>query len=328
VPGPGETAETLTVKANPRQGSSRILSEGAGASDMKFGFAGLIGRPNVGKSTLLNRLIGQKVAIVSDKPQTTRHRILGVRTFEGGQIAFVDTPGIHRPGFRLNERMMEEVYEAVREVDLLLHMVDVSERFGKGEQFVLDLVREAEGRRLLILNKVDLVNKGRILPVIDFYRENGSYDEIFPISALNGDNVDILLTRMVDYLPEGEMMYPPDFITDRDERFLVTEIIREKLLARARQELPYSTAVILEDFDESEREDGFVRITASILVEKDGQKKIVIGRGGQMIKEIGIAARKEIEEILEVRKIYLDLNVKVEPGWRNLEHLLDRIQVR
>lgn len=292
---------------------------------MKFGTAALVGRPNVGKSTLLNRLIGQKVAIVSDKPQTTRNRLIGVRTLDQGQIVFVDTPGIHRPGYRLNERMMEEVYESIRQVDILAHMVDVTEKFGKGEQFVLDLVQEQKCCHFLLLNKMDAINKARVLPMIEFYSQSGTYDEIIPISALRGDNVDVLLDKILEYLPEGEPHYPPDFVTDRNERFFVAEIIRESVLAHTRDELPYSTAVIVEQFDESERDDGFVSIAASIIVEKDGQKKIVIGRGGQMIKQIGIEARREIEEFLEVRRIYLDLNVKVQAGWRNLEHLLEQL---
>lgn len=293
---------------------------------MKAGFVALLGRPNVGKSTLLNRVIGFKIAIVSDKPQTTRSRVLGVLNLPDAQVVFLDTPGIHRPGYRLNERMMEAVYEAMRGVDVILHMVDASEKFGRGEQFVLDLVKSAKARRFLLLNKVDAINKARVLPQIERYSGEAEYDEIIPLSALQGDNVDLLLRKIVDLLPEAEApLYPPDFVTDQSERFLVAELIREKVLERTRQELPYSTAVLIEEFDESRREEGFVRITASILVDKDGQKKIVIGRGGQMIKQIGVDARKEIEELLEVRRIYLDLNVKVEPGWRDREHLLDAL---
>ncbi len=295
---------------------------------MKFGFASIIGRPNVGKSTLMNGLIGTKVSIVSDKPQTTRARILGVFNRAEAQIVFVDTPGIHRPGHRLNERMMAEVEEAMQQVDLLLHMVDASERFGKGEQFVLDMVRSVSAKKFLLLNKVDKINKAKVLPMIESFSQEGLYDEIFPISALTGENLDHLLDSMVRYLPEGQPMYPPDYLTDQNERFLVAEIIREKVLHHTRQELPYTTAVLIEEFDETKREEGFVRISASILVEKDGQKKIVIGRGGQLIKQVGIEARKEIEELLQVRQIFLGLNVKVEPGWRNRDPLLDALGVR
>lgn len=295
---------------------------------MRSGFIALIGRPNVGKSTLLNRLVGQKVAIVSDKPQTTRHRILGIRTTPGVQMIFVDTPGIHRPEFRLNARMMDTVYDALREVDLIVHMVDASESYGKGEKFVLELVAKSEKPALLLLNKVDLVNKGKLLPIIEFYNQEGRYQEIIPISAIEGDNVDTLLQKLEGLLPEGEALYPHDAITDQTERFIVGEIIREKVLQKTRQELPYSTAVVVEEFDEERREEGFVRIVASILVEKPGQKKIVIGRGGKMIKQIGIEARKDIEEFLQVEKIYLDLNVKVVPDWRNREPFLDDLGVR
>ncbi len=290
---------------------------------MKFGYVSIIGRPNVGKSTLLNGLLGTKVSIVSDKPQTTRHRVLGVRTEKEYQIVFVDTPGIHRPGFRLNERMMAEVYDSIREVDLVLHLVDASQSYGKGEQFVVEMMKAAEPRKFLLLNKVDLVNKGKLLPKIEFYNEQGIYDEIIPLSALTGENVDVLTAEMLRYLNDGDPLFPPDYLTNLNERQMVGEIVREKVLAHTRKELPYSSAVVVEEFDESRREEGFVRIRASILVEKDGQKKIVIGRAGQMIKQIGIEARKDIEELLEVGRIYLELNVKVEPGWRNRGPLLD-----
>lgn len=295
---------------------------------MKSGFIALVGRPNVGKSTLLNRLVGQKVAIVSDKPQTTRHRILGIRTTPDAQMIFVDTPGIHRPEFRLNARMMDTVYDALREVDLIVHLVDASESYGKGEQFVLELVAKSGKPALLLLNKVDLVNKGKLLPIIEFYSQEGNYHEIIPISAIKGDNVDTLLEKLEELLPEGEALYPPDAITDQTERFIVGEIIREKVLEKTRQELPYSTAVVVEEFNEERRDEGFVRIVASVLVEKSGQKKIVIGRGGKMIKQIGIEARKDIERFLQVEKIYLDLNVKVVPDWRNREPFLDDLGVR
>jgi len=294
---------------------------------MKFGHIALVGRPNVGKSTLLNRLIGTKVAIVSDKPQTTRNRIIGVCNLPDAQLAFVDTPGIHRPGFRMNERMMSEVVEAVEGVDLVLHLLDVTERMGKGEEFVTEMVRSAGPHRFLLLNKIDRINKGKLLPLMQEFSQQGIWDEIIPLSALSGDNVDVLLKKVVEYLPEGEAMYPPEYLTNQNERGMVAELVREKVLQFTREELPYSTAVVVELFDEERREEGFVRIEASILVEKDGQKKIVIGKGGQMIKQIGMSARKEIEELLDVQKVFLGLNVRVEPGWRNMEHLLDQIGI-
>ncbi len=291
----------------------------------KAGLIALIGRPNAGKSTLLNRLIGRNVSIVSDKPQTTRHRILGVRTTSDCQMVFVDTPGVHRPGHRMNERMMEAVYEALREVHLVLHMVDTSERFGKGEKYVGDMVQQAKKPTILLLNKVDLINKGRLLPILEFYQQEHDYREMIPISAIKGDNEAVLLEKIVENLPEGDFLYPSDYVTDQLERSMVGERIREKLLQNTRQELPYASAVLLEEFDEEERKDGFVRITASIIVEKPGQKSIVIGKGGQMIKTIGTRSRKDIEKLLGIRKVYLELQVRVVPNWRNQENLLSRL---
>ncbi len=294
----------------------------------RCGYVALVGRPNAGKSTLLNRMIGEKVAIVSDKPQTTRNRILGIRSTPVDQMVFVDTPGIHRPGYRLNERMMDIVYSALKDVDVVVHVVDVSESFGKGERYAVDLVKLSGKPLLLALNKVDAVNKGRVLPVIQSYSEFAVYDEIVPVSAVTGDNLDALLQTIAERLPEREFVYPAEQFTDQVERNLVAELIREKVLRHTRQELPYSTAVQLELFDESRREEGFVHIAASIVVDKGSQKKIVIGRAGRMIKQIGTEARKDIEELLGVRQIFLDLHVKVEPGWRDSDHLLDSYNVR
>jgi GTPase len=294
----------------------------------KSGFIALLGRPNVGKSTILNQLIGQKISIVSDKPQTTRYRILGVSTDEQCQIIYVDTPGIHRPGYRLNERMMNAVYDALKGVDLLVQVVDVSQSYGKGEEYVIDLIKTGEKPTLLVLNKIDLINKGKILPVIELYSQKFDYREIIPLAAVIGDNVDLLREKIVENLPERDFFYPEEYITDQPERFIVSEIIRGKVLHHTRQELPYSTAVLMEEFDESDRENGFVRVTASIIVDKESQKKIVIGRGGRMIKTIGTEARLDVEKFLSVRKVYLDLNVKVISGWRNREHLLDELGVR
>ncbi|RPJ55796.1 MAG: GTPase Era [Acidobacteria bacterium] len=291
----------------------------------KTGFVALVGRPNAGKSTLLNLLIGQKVAAVSDKPQTTRNRILGIRNEGDAQFVFVDTPGIHRPGYRMNERMMETVYEAVKDVDVVVHLVDASERFGKGEQYALDLLKRAEIPVILALNKIDLINKGKLLPMMQFFSEQKDYSAIVPMSALTGESVDRLLDEIGRLLPAGAFLYPPEYVTDQQERFIVAEIVREKVLTHTREELPYATAVRIDEFDESQRADGFVRIIASIIVDKESQKKIVIGRAGQMIKQIGTEARQEIESFLEVRRIFLDLNVKVVPGWRNLDQLLDEM---
>ncbi len=293
----------------------------------RCGHIALVGRPNAGKSTLLNQIIGEKVSIVSDKPQTTRHRILGMIHDAEKQLIFVDTPGIHRPGFRLNERMMNVVHGALKEVDVVIHLVDASERFGKGEAFALDLVNAFEGPVILALNKIDVISKGRLLPIIESYHGLGKYSAIVPISASTSDGVQILIDQTSALLPKREFLFPVDQYTDQVERTLVAEIIREKVLANTRQELPYSTAVKIEEFDESDRERGFVRIGASIIVERPGQKKIVIGRGGQMVKTIGTVARKEIQALLDVRRIYLALNVKITPGWRNRDHLLNELGI-
>ena len=292
------------------------------------GYVGLLGRPNAGKSTLLNHLLRQKVSIVSDKPQTTRNRVLGILTQGTSQIIFVDTPGIHRPGYRLNARMMEIVYEAIRGVDVLIHLVDVSERFGKGERFAVDLIAGARQPALLALNKVDKVNKGKILPAIESYAAFDVYREIIPVSATEGDNLEVLLQKVIELLPANEFQHHADQVTDQTERFLAAEVIREKVLRRTRKELPYATAVQVEQFDETRRKEGFVRIVASIVVDRPSQKKIVIGRGGRMIKQIGIAARREIERRLEIRQIYLDLHVRVVGGWRNVDRWLDELGVR
>jgi GTP-binding protein Era len=294
----------------------------------KSGLVALIGRPNVGKSTILNRLIGEKIAIVSNKPQTTRHRILGVQTRDQSQAIFVDTPGIHRPGHRLNDRMMEEVYDCLRNVDLIIQVVDASESYGKGEEYVLNLIQRSEKPTILVLNKLDLINRGKVLPVIEFYSQQFEYLEIIPLSAIQGDNFEVFELKILENLPEGEWQYPADYLTNQTERSMVSEVIREKVLHHTRQELPYSTAVLVEAFDEERREEGFIRIVASIIVDKQSQKKIVIGRAGRMIKEIGTEARLEIQEFLQVKKVYLDLNVKTIPGWRDREQLLDELGVR
>lgn len=295
---------------------------------MKSGFVALIGRPNVGKSTILNRLIGKKIAIVSDKPQTTRHRILGVQTRDESQAIFLDTPGIHRPGHRLNDRMMEEVYDCLRSVDLVIQVVDASESYGKGEEYVLNLVQRTKKPAILVLNKVDLINRGKVLPVLEFYSQQFEYLEMIPLSAVQGDNFEVFERKIADNLPEREWKYPADYLTNQTERSMVSEVIREKVLRHTRQELPYSTAVLVEELNEERREEGFVRIVASIIVDKQSQKKIVIGRAGRMIKTIGTEARLEIQKFLQVRKVYLDLNVKTVPGWRDRDQMLDELCVR
>ena len=281
---------------------------------MTFGFASLIGRPNAGKSTLLNRLVGTKLAIVSDKPQTTRNRILGVKHYPDGQVVFLDTPGIHRPLHRMNVRMVDAALETIREVDVLVIVVDACERTGRGDRFLLSLLKKLPGPIVLALNKVDRLDKTRLLPLIDWYRVQREFASIVPVSALTGENVEALERVVLDLLPEGEPMYPADFLTDQPERFFASEIVREKVLRHTRDELPFSTAVAIDRFEEPV-DGGVLKIFCSILVEQSSQKPIIIGRGGQLIKRIGTEARVELERFFGTR-VYLDLHVKVRPNWR------------
>jgi GTPase len=280
----------------------------------KSGTVALVGRPNAGKSTLLNRLLGEKLAIVSNKPQTTRHRIVGILSNEQGQMVFYDTPGIHKPLHRLNRQMVRYAVDAIQDADVVCLLVDVSQKFGAGDAYMLDLVAKAESPKVLLLNKVDRVKKPEVLPVIQRYAANNLFQEIVPISAAKGDNCDRLLEVLWNLLPEGAPMFDPELLTIHPERFLVAERIREKVLELTTEELPFSTAVVIERWEE-EAEKDLVLIYASILVDRPGQKKIVVGRQGQMIKAIGTAARHDLEEYLG-RRIYLDLNVRLEPGWR------------
>ena len=293
---------------------------------MKSGFVALLGRPNAGKSTLLNRIIGQKLAIVSDKPQTTRTRIMGVKNYPGGQIVFVDTPGVHKPAHRLNVRMVDVAVESMREVDVLALIVDASVKPGTGDRYVLDLVRKTEQPAILVLNKIDLVAKPKLLPLIDGYRKEHPFVEIVPASAADGTNVEVLEELFLRYLPEGEPMYPRDYLTDQTERFFAAEIVREQVLQLTHDELPFSTAVVVDRFEESA--DGQrVDLYCTILVERESQKPIVIGRAGAMIKQIGTNARRELEQHLD-KQVYLDLHVKVKSEWRDDERLLDEIKTQ
>ncbi|HWN44301.1 MAG TPA: GTPase Era [Thermoanaerobaculia bacterium] len=281
----------------------------------KSGTVTFVGRPNAGKSTLMNLLLGEKVAIVSNKPQTTRHRLVGILSDERGQMVFHDTPGIHKPLHRLNRQMIRHALDAMSDTDVLCLLVDVSERTGAGDAYMLDLVGKAEGsKRVLILNKVDRVKKPDLLPRMAHYSETRLFEEIVPVSAKTGDNCDRLLDVLWNLLPEGEPIYDPELLTIHPERFLVAERIREKVLELTSEELPFSTAVAIERWEDDE-EKNLIRIYATILVEREGQKKIVVGRQGDMIKNIGTAARIDLEEFLE-RRVYLELFVRVEPGWR------------
>ena len=297
------------------------MTTDAGPAAFRSGFVAVVGRPNVGKSTLVNRLVGEKVAIVSDKPQTTRNRILAVLNRPDAQIVLFDTPGIHKPMHRMNERMVEAAVGSLGQVDLALWLVDVTEAYGPGDRYVRDVLQRSGKPVLLGLNKIDLVPKPRLLPLIDEYHRLLHFAEVVPLSGLKGDNVDRLAGLLAAHLPPGERLYPDDFLTDQPERFFVAEMIREQILRHTREEIPYSTAVVIDSFKEGEP---VVRIEASILVERDSQKGILIGRGGGMLKAIGSAARREIEAFLGT-KIYLGLFVKVREGWREDPAVLDEM---
>lgn len=289
----------------------------------RAGFVALIGRPNAGKSTLLNRLVGQKIAAVSDKPQTTRFRIQGVITRPDGQIVLVDTPGVHKPGYAMNRRMMSTVQDALLGVDLVCLIRDASAGTGNGDRFVMDLVRKSGKPAILLLNKIDkLADKAELLPLIDWYRNEYDWQEVIPISALRGSMVDVLLDQMMKHLPESEALFGEDELTDQSVRAMVAEIIREKILQTTEEEIPYVTAVVTEKWEE-ERED-FTRIYCAIFVERASQKKIIIGKGASRLKDIGTRARQEIEHLLGHR-CHLELFVKVEEDWRNKNHLLDEM---
>lgn len=301
---------------------------------MKFGFVSFVGRPNAGKSTLLNRLVGSKLAIVSDKPQTTRTRIRGVRNYPDAQVVFLDTPGIHRPLHRMNVRMVDAAVESLHDVDVVGLVVDATEPPGKGDQFVFDMVKQSPAPVFLVLNKVDLVRKPKLLPLIDRYQKLGMFAEIVPISAATGENVDRLERTLVDRLPEGEPLYPADYLTDRPERFFAAEIVREKLLQFTHAEIPFASAVIVDRIEgpataregEAPRGQGkdILRLYCTILVERESQKPIVVGRGGEMIKKIGTAAREELERFFGTR-VFLDLHVRVKSQWREDDRVLGEI---
>jgi GTP-binding protein Era len=289
------------------------------------GFVALVGRPNAGKSTLLNRLVGQKIAAVSDKPQTTRFRIQGVITRPDGQIALVDTPGVHKPGYEMNRRMMATVQDALLGVDLVCLIRDASVSTGSGDKFVLELVQRSDKPALLVLNKIDkLREKAALLPLIDWYKDQYDWREVIPISALKDKMIDVLQDSMIQHLPVSEPLFAEDELTDQSMRTLAAEIVREKILSATGEEIPYVTAVITEKWEEV-RED-MTRIYCAIFVERPSQKKIIIGKGAVRLKEIGTKARHEIEAMVGHR-VHLELFVKVESEWRNKEHLLDELGI-
>jgi GTP-binding protein Era len=327
---------------------------------MTAGLVSLIGRPNAGKSTLLNRLVGTKLAIVSDKPQTTRNRILGVRNYpldpggfapadpprlrsrgpdtplrSGGracgaplsaQVVFIDTPGIHRPKHRMNVRMVDTALETFADVDVLGVVIDAAEPAGKGNRFVLDLLKDVEAPVVAILNKIDLMAKPRLLPMIRDYDATGRFAEIVPVSAATGENVDRLERAILGHLPEGEPLYPPDYLTDQPERFFAGEIVREKVLQCTHAEIPFSSAVLVDRFEEP-AEGGVLRLFCTIVVDRESQKPILVGRGGTMIKRIGTAARTDLERFFGTR-VFLDLHVRVKSEWREDDRVLTELGLK
>jgi GTP-binding protein Era len=293
----------------------------AAEGSFRSGFVAMVGRPNVGKSTLVNYLVGQKVAIVSDKPQTTRNRILAVVNRPHGQVVLFDTPGIHKPMHRMNERMVQAAVKSLGQVDLAVWLTDVTEPYGAGDRYVRDVLRRAGKPVILGINKVDRVRRPRILPVIDQFRRMHEFADIVPLSGLTGENAEVLVEAMLANLPEGERLYPDDFLTDQPERFFVAEMVREQILRLTREEIPYATGVMIDSFTE---EPEMVRIEATIMVERENQKGILIGRGGSMLKAIGTEARKEIEAFLDTR-VFLGLYVKVRERWRDNPRVLDEM---
>ncbi|MBH0158493.1 MULTISPECIES: GTPase Era [Fictibacillus] len=286
----------------------------------KSGFVTIIGRPNVGKSTLLNKVIGQKIAIMSDKPQTTRNKIQAVYTTDESQVIFIDTPGIHKPKHKLGDFMTRTAQQTLNEVDLILFVINAEEGYGRGDQFIIDRLQNVKNPVFLVINKIDKVHPDQLLPLIDMYRNKLDVAEVVPISALNGNNVDTLLEQIVSYMEEGPQFYPEDQVTDHPERFITAELIREKVLHLTREEIPHSVAVVIEEMKERE-EKNVVFVNATIIVERSSQKGIIIGKQGKMLKEIGKRARADIETLLGSR-VFLELYVKVQNDWRNRQKQL------
>lgn len=296
------------------------------SENFRSGYVAFIGRPNAGKSTLLNHLVGEKIAAVSNKPQTTRHRIQGIVTKDEGQIVFVDTPGVHKPGYLLNRRMMSAVHDAILSVDLLVLMRDASVSTGNGDKFVLELIKDAGKKAILVLNKIDkLKDKGALLPIIEEYSKEFEFAEIVPVSALKGQAIEVLLEQIIKHLPTGEAIFGEDEMTDQSTRTIVAEMVREKILQSTGEEIPYVTAVVTEMFDESNPE--MPKIYCAIYVERTSQKKIIIGKGGARIRDVGTKARADIEKLIG-KQVFLKLFVKVVENWRNTERNLDEIGIK
>ncbi|WP_026700335.1 GTPase Era [Salibacterium aidingense] len=280
----------------------------------KSGFAAIIGRPNAGKSTLLNHVLGEKIAIMSDKPQTTRNKIQGVYTAEDAQIIFIDTPGIHKPKHKLGDFMVQSAVQTLQDVDLILFLIDAGDRYGPGEEFIINKLKDLSTPVFLVINKIDQIHPDQLLEKIDHYRQLADFAEVVPISALQGNNVDTLMQQITQYMEEGPQFYPADQLTDHPERFVVSELVREKVLHLTEDEIPHSIAVYVEEM--KEREEGAVYIAAVIVVERSSQKGIIIGKQGNMLKEIGKRARQDIESLLG-SNVYIELWVKVQKDWRN-----------
>ena len=286
----------------------------------KSGFISIIGRPNVGESTFLNRVIGQKIAIMSDKPQTTRNKVQGVLTLNDSQMIFIDTPGIHKPKHKLGDFMMKVATNTLREVDVIIFMVNAVEGIGRGDEFILEKLQNVKTPVFLVINKIDEVHPDSLLPLIEKYKAKLDFKAIVPISALQGNNVETLLAQLKEELPEGPQYYPADQVTDHPERFIISELIREKALHLTREEVPHSIAVVIDSIKKQEGKD-MINVMATIIGERSSQKGIIIGKQGSMMKEIGQRARKDIELLLG-SKVYLELWVKVQKDWRNKASVL------
>lgn len=286
----------------------------------KSGFVSIVGRPNVGKSTLINHIVGQKIAIMSNKPQTTRNKITAVHTTEQGQIIFLDTPGIHKPKSKLGDYMVSVAENTLNEVDLVLFVIDATEKRGPGDEYIIERLKQVKTPVFLVINKIDKVHPEALLPIIDDYRQLLSFKQIVPISALEGNNTESLVEAIFDEMEEGPMYYPPDQVTDHPERFIVAELIREKVLHLTREEVPHSIAVTVEEMKRGEN-GKTLYIYAAIYVERDSQKGILIGEKGKMLREIGSRARADIERLMG-DKVFLEIWVKVKKDWRNQERML------
>ncbi|WP_122645263.1 GTPase Era [Enterococcus mediterraneensis] len=288
-------------------------------SEHKSGFVAIVGRPNVGKSTLLNRIVGQKIAIMSDKAQTTRNKIQGVYTIPEAQLIFIDTPGIHKPKHRLGDFMVEAAYSALREVDAVLFMISADQKRGKGDDLIIERLKNVDSPVFLVVNKIDKVHPDELLQTIEDYSKQMEFAEVVPVSATEGNNFETLMTTLLTHIPEGPQYFPDDQITDHPEYFIVSELVREKVLLLTRDEVPHSVAVVVDSMKRNE--DDKVHIQATIIVERDSQKGIIIGKGGKMLKQIGTKARLDIQHLLG-DKVYLELWVKVQKDWRDKQHYL------